>query len=279
MPLPAYGVGVILGWTPSCISLVTYGADYRDIEDKLHAYGVQQITIAVEKSEYINVDGQGFLAELSKAVFSPLNIPVRYHFATFRKALIAVDRGNADLAYGMSNNLPGFGIHNIQLLFSNFPVFDEEVQLLCRKQLPCSKKALFENPNARYAEYNGYGYAKRYRLPQEIGYVVSIPHAAKLMRENRLDYMLHDITGKGVVDKAVYSSYNNTLFSFTETYAGFTNNERGALLLHYFDRRIIELIISGELINIYQQGEDEGPWNLPIPSQMKAWIVETLSAG
>lgn len=116
------------------------------------------------------------------------------------------------------------------MIFSELPVFEEDVWLLCRLLLPCKKEDLFQRPDSRYAELAGYGYAKIYDLPVKVTHVVSFSHAVKLMRSGRLDYMLHDANGLGVVSDDALAYFQATLFAQIETHATFNKSERGRLI-------------------------------------------------
>ena len=255
------------------LAYVPYCAAAQSLAGAVDTSKIQQVTIAVESDDYYSSEQRGFYQALSQAVFAPLNIPIHYRVSTFRQSLMSVNGGYADIVYGVSLIAGDKNFTKLKYNFSQLPVLDEEVWLLCNKYVPCTRQGFLAADSPRYAEIANYGYAKFFKLPYKIIHVLSVQHGVGLLKKHHVDYMLNDNSGKGLVSDEIFNTYNAILFSSIETHAGFTANERGRVLKQYFDERIKVLLLSGELADIYQRSKEEALGQLKLPVKAEQWLL------
>lgn len=254
---------------------------HASYDSDLKKLGIKKIEIAVYEGEYLSADGKGFIHDLATLIYSPLNIPLHYNYSTYQENILEVATKAAHVVFGVSNRLDEFGIHWMDFNFSNYPVFTENVWLICRLGLPCNKEAVGDLSQYRYGEIKGYGYAKFYKIQTAVTPIFGLKHGLEMMQKKQLDYMFNDINGHGLVymeELNLTGKYNYSLYSTIITYGAFSKNASGEFLRDYYDKRVEILLQTGEIQALYKHYDTSKAWSLPLPKMMQEF-AEPSSKG
>jgi polar amino acid transport system substrate-binding protein len=224
----------------------------------------QPIIISVEEwPGYANKDGSGFIFDLLNAVYKPNGIKLSYHFMPFKRTLHEVAAGKADIAFGIYQDSTGKA--ESQLLRSFRPFFEEQVEAIYLTKRVQKWHGIKNLKDTEIALIRGYNYDKYLSVKIKAYYVSDYKQALHMLLAERVSFVI----GEQLLTETYLPKYLKEGHSLSRqmvfnrhNYTGFTPSERGKQLLKLYDKGIEDILISGELHNIYHK------WVVKIPSKL-----------
>jgi polar amino acid transport system substrate-binding protein len=224
----------------------------------------QPIIISVEEwPGYANRDGSGFIFDLLKAVYKPSGLKLSYQFIPYKRTLHKVAEGSADIAFGIYQD--STDETKRQLLISYHPFLEEQVEAIYLTKRIQSWRGTNSLKDTEVALIRGYDYDQYLGVKIKAYYVNDYKQALHMLLAERVSFVI----GEQLLTETYLPKYLKEGHSLSRqrvfnrhNYTGFTPSERGKQLLKLYDKGIEDILISGELHNIYHK------WNVKIPSKL-----------
>ncbi|QWA28035.1 transporter substrate-binding domain-containing protein [Pseudomonas sp. RC3H12] len=203
--------------------------------------------------DYTNADGSGLAWDVLRKVFEPAGVKVVVKSAPYSRAVGLVKRGEADAWVG------SYKEENADNLYPQWYFDQDHIYALGLVDKPVP--TLETIGQYRLAWVRGYDYAS---------YLPGIHNFREIQRrEGILPMLVHDrvdfyIDALAEVDYVLGQAPDATRFRRTHVaelplYLAFTHSEQGKVLRDLFDRRMEQLVRSGELKPIFER------WKQPYP--------------
>lgn len=211
------------------------------------------LLVGVERKDHTGADASGLVWEVLRLVFEPAGLRVRTSTVPYTRAVGLVARGDADAWVG------AYPEETTGALFPKWHYAAEVIGALGLARAPIPH--LQDLGNFRLAWMRGYAFHKylpRLRRYQEIQ---SYNGALAMLRLGHADYLIAARAElEGILTKAeAPDAYRITDLALLPLYLGFANTPRGRELAALYDRRMAELVRSGELRPIFVR------WQQPYP--------------
>ena len=199
-----------------------------------------------------NADMTGIYWDPFKAVFEPVGIKINVTFMPYKISIARVRAKTCDIA------MSGYMNEYSDLLYPQWPQEIESVVALHASDMKFIDQLSFVGKKSAWLE--GYGY-DRY-LPAEIDFIEVRSEVVGLwmLERGRIDYFVdyEDTTRKA----ALKTSFDLSKYSFSPVtelsqmvYPMFRHDDRGAILLELYNRRMSELHQDGTLDRIFEKYE------------------------
>lgn len=203
--------------------------------------------------DYTNADGSGYGWELLRRIFEPAGVSVQIETAPYTRSVGLVQRGERDA---------WLGAYREEVTGAVFPRWHYDADPVVALGLASSPAPTLDTLGVyRLIWLRGYNYQSQLanaRTYQEIAHLESVIDMLKI---GRADYYI-DVVG---VAEAVRSEapdpqrYKLTALTRLPVYVAFAPNERGRALADLYDRRMQQLVASGELRPIFKR------WDVAYP--------------
>lgn len=215
--------------------------------------GGEILLVGVERKGHTGADASGLVWEVLRLVFEPAGLRVRTSTVPYTRAVGLVARGDADAWVG------AYPEETTGALFPKWHYAAEVIGALGLAESPAPR--LQDLGNFRLAWIRGYAFDKY--LPQLRRYqeIQRYNGALAMLRLRHADYLIAARAElEGVLAWAeTPDAYRITDLTLLPLYPGFADTPRGRELAVLYDRRMAELVRSGELRPIFAR------WQQPYP--------------
>lgn len=207
-------------------------------------------------ARYTEPDGSGLGWDLVRAVFGPAGVRVEAHSVPYTRAVGLVQRGEMDAWVGSYADEVRSGVL--------YPRWAYDADQICALGLAEQPEVRLDNLGSFHLAWlRGYAYErylpnlKHYRVIQRRDGILSMLtlRHADLFIDARPE--LEDV----LVHARDPSAFRVSCLTTLPLYLGFADTANGKALAHLFDRRMEELVASGELRPIFER------WHYPYPFQ------------
>lgn len=209
--------------------------------------------VSEEWLDYTNADGSGVAWDVLRKVFEPAGVKVVTQSAPYSRAVGLVKRGEADAWVGSYKD------ENDDNLYPRWHFDMDHIYALglAGKPVPTPENV----GQYRLAWVRGYDYASYLPNVHNFREVQRREGILPMLEHDRVDFY---IDAQTEVDYVLGQSPNPERFRSTHVaelplYLAFTRSEQGKALSALFDKRMAELVRSGELKPIFER------WKQPYP--------------
>lgn len=209
--------------------------------------------VSEEWADYTNADGTGVAWDVMRKVFQPAGIEVVPQSAPYSRAIGLVKRGEADAWVGSYKD------ESEDNLYPRWHFDVDHIYALGLASKPAPTLATIGD--YRLAWVRGYAYGKYLPRVREYREIQRREGILPMLEHDRVDFYVDAMTE---VDYVIGQSSQPDRFRCTHVvelpmYLAFARSERGEALRDVFDKRMAELVRSGELKPIFER------WKQPYP--------------
>lgn len=209
--------------------------------------------VSEEWADYTNADGTGVAWDVMRKVFQPAGIEVVPQSAPYSRAIGLVKRGEADAWVGSYKD------ESEDNLYPRWHFDVDHIYALGLASKPVPTLATIGD--YRLAWVRGYAYGKYLPRVREYREIQRREGILPMLEHDRVDFYVDAMTE---VDYVIGQSSQPDRFRRTHVvelpmYLAFARSERGEALRDVFDKRMAELVRSGELKPIFER------WKQPYP--------------
>lgn len=200
---------------------------------------------------FTNADGTGAYFELARLVFPPDSHPLVIKTNHLGRAWLAVQRSQADLAFGLTQT----DVQHFKLESSELPYDEDTIVAVFRADLiPKTKLTLAHLPALQLGWEKSYNYGAVLNIDSQ-GYEVQSPaHAVQLLQAGRIEVYLAEFGDLKTIQKQLSTTgLQQHLLANVPVYAGFSPTPRGRQLKALWDQRVRSLWKNGEMQHFYQR--------------------------
>lgn len=214
--------------------------------------------VSEEWADYTNADGTGVAWDVMRKVFQPAGIEVVPQSAPYSRAIGLVKRGEADAWVGSYKD------ESEDNLYPRWHFDVDHIYALGLASKPAPTLATIGD--YRLAWVRGYAYGKYLPRVREYREIQRREGILPMLEHDRVDFYVDAMTE---VDYVIGQSAQPDRFRRTHVvelpmYLAFARSERGEALRDVFDKRMAELVRSGELKPIFER------WKQPYPFDASA---------
>ncbi|MFK3684157.1 substrate-binding periplasmic protein, partial [Pseudomonas sp. NPDC088890] len=203
--------------------------------------------------DYTNADGTGVAWDVLRKVFEPAGVKVLTKSAPYSRAVGLVKRGEADAWVG------SYKEENDDNLYPRWHFDMDHIYALGLASKP---EPTPENIGQyRLAWVRGYDYGSYLPNVREFREIQRREGILPMLEHERVDFYIDALTEVNYVlgQAAQPERFRRTHIAELPLYLAFAKNEQGKSLRDLFDRRMEQLVRSGELKAIYEK------WQQPYP--------------
>ncbi|CRN06662.1 polar amino acid transport system substrate-binding protein [Pseudomonas sp. URIL14HWK12:I3] len=209
--------------------------------------------VSEEWVDYTNADGTGVAWDVMRKVFQPAGIEVVPQSAPYSRAIGLVKRGEADAWVGSYKD------ESEDNLYPRWHFDVDHIYALGLASKPAPTLATIGD--YRLAWVRGYAYGKYLPRVREYREIQRREGILPMLEHDRVDFYVDAMTE---VDYVIGQSSQPDRFRRTHVvelpmYLAFARSQRGEALRDVFDKRMAELVRSGELKPIFER------WKQPYP--------------
>ncbi|MGY2957718.1 polar amino acid transport system substrate-binding protein [Pseudomonas sp. TE6349] len=209
--------------------------------------------VSEEWADYTNADGTGVAWDVMRKVFQPAGIEVVPQSAPYSRAIGLVKRGEADAWVGSYKD------ESEDNLYPRWHFDVDHIYALGLASKPAPTLATIGD--YRLTWVRGYAYGKYLPRVREYREIQRREGILPMLEHDRVDFYVDAMTE---VDYVIGQSSQPDRFRRTHVvelpmYLAFARSERGEALRDVFDKRMAELVRSGELKPIFER------WKQPYP--------------
>jgi polar amino acid transport system substrate-binding protein len=200
---------------------------------------------------FTNADGTGAYFELARLVLPPDSQPLVIKPNHLGRAWLAVQRGQADLTFGLTQT----DVHQFKLESSELPYDEDTIVAVFRADLvPGRELSRAQLTSFQLGWEKSYNYGAVLNIDAQ-GYEVQNPlHAIQLLKAGRIDVYLAESGDLTAIQKPLSSAgLQQHLLANVPVYAGFSPTPRGRQLKALWDQRVRSLWKNGEMQHFYQR--------------------------
>ena len=212
--------------------------------------------------ELTHADGGGYLFEVVSAVYEPLGYNINFQFCPWRRCILEVINGQADIIVSIFANEAGVGD---KLLLPKYPINLEKIGAIFKRERYPQWQGQSTMAQQTISQNRGYDLHRELSVPVNVNEVSNPSQSWMMLKANRVDFLLGGlvllerlISAEGV-DRERYRI--EELYQ-RPAYLGYTNSERGRQLLKEFEQRLPALYQSGQIEQLQKQWRY--PWPIPL---------------
>ncbi|MEE4463612.1 transporter substrate-binding domain-containing protein [Azotobacter chroococcum] len=211
------------------------------------------LLVGVERKGHTGADASGLVWEVLRLVFEPAGLRVRTGTVPYIRAVGLVTRGDADAWVG------AYPEETAGALFPKWHYAAEVIAALGLSRTP--EPRLEDLGNFRLAWIRGYAFDKYLPRLQRYQEIQRYNGSLAMLRLGHADYL---IAARAELEGVLAWAENPEAYRITDLtllplYPGFADTPRGRELAALYDRRMAELVRSGELRPIFTR------WQQPYP--------------
>ncbi|WP_263264750.1 transporter substrate-binding domain-containing protein [Pseudomonas sp. RIT-PI-S] len=230
--------GLVVGWVPAA-----------------QAAGPKPGTVEIVSeawNDYTGADGTGLGWDLMRIIFEPAGYRVVWRIEPYLRSMGLVQRGEADAWVGSYQDEQA-------ALYPRWYYDTDHIYALSLASLPAP--ALASLGDYRLAWVRGYEFERYLPAVKHYEEIRRRDGILEMLKRGRADYYIDaeqemDYIQQHMPDPA---DYRLTHLIDLPLYLGFSNNARGRELRDVFDKRMDELVASGQLRPLYRR------WKMPYP--------------
>ncbi|WP_323613439.1 transporter substrate-binding domain-containing protein [Pseudomonas putida] len=209
--------------------------------------------VSEEWLDYTNADGTGVAWDVLRKVFEPAGVKVVAKSAPYSRAVGLVKRGEADAWVGSYKD------ENDDNLYPRWHFDMDHIYALGLASKPVP--TLETVGQYRLAWVRGYDYGSYLPNVKESREIQRREGILPMLEHDRVDFYIDALTEVDYVlgQTSQPERFRRTHVAELPLYLAFARNEHGKALRELFDRRMAELVRSGELKPIFQH------WKQPYP--------------
>ncbi|WAB98650.1 MULTISPECIES: ABC transporter substrate-binding protein [Pseudomonas] len=209
--------------------------------------------VSEEWLDYTNADGTGVAWDVLRKVFEPAGVKVVAKSAPYSRAVGLVKRGEADAWVGSYKD------ENEDNLYPRWHFDMDHIYALGLASKPVP--TLDTVGQYRLAWVRGYDYGSYLPNVKEAREIQRREGILPMLEHDRVDFYIDALTEVDYVlgQTSQPERFRRTHVAELPLYLAFARNEHGKALSELFDRRMAELVRSGELKPIFQH------WKQPYP--------------
>jgi len=209
--------------------------------------------VSEEWLDYTNADGTGVAWDVLRKVFEPAGVKVVAKSAPYSRAVGLVKRGEADAWVGSYKD------ENDDNLYPRWHFDMDHIYALGLASKPVP--TLDTVGQYRLAWVRGYDYGSYLPNVKESREIQRREGILPMLEHDRVDFYIDALTEVDYVlgQTSQPERFRRTHVAELPLYLAFARNEHGKALRELFDRRMAELVRSGELKPIFQH------WKQPYP--------------
>lgn len=199
---------------------------------------------------FTNADGSGAYFALARLVLPQQQYPLVIKTNDLGRAWLAVQRGTADLTFGLTQA----DIRSFRLESSDLPYDADTIVAVFRPdRVHNTDLTLQRLPRLQLGWEKSYNYGSVLGLKAQ-GFEVQNPaHAIQLLQAGRIDVYLAESGDLATVEKQLSAAgLQQQWLAQVPVYAGFSPNEQGRQLKAYWDQRVKLLWQNGQMQTFYQ---------------------------
>ncbi|MDX5373506.1 MAG: transporter substrate-binding domain-containing protein [Pseudomonadaceae bacterium] len=203
---------------------------------------------------HTNPDGSGLAWALLRQVFEPAGVAVVWRNEPYMRSIGLVQRGEADAFLGSYRDEVEHDVH-----YPRHPYDADRIEALGLAALPAPDlQSLYRY---RLAWMRGYGYEHYLPGPLHFQEIERRSGILSMLERGHADFYIDADTEVADVLAGTTQAelYRSTYLTRLPLYPGFADTARGRALAELYDRRMAELLRSGELRPIFQR------WQQPYP--------------
>ncbi|MDH1575165.1 substrate-binding periplasmic protein [Pseudomonas sp. GD03746] len=209
--------------------------------------------VSEEWLDYTNADGTGVAWDVLRKVFEPAGVKVVAKSAPYSRAVGLVKRGEADAWVGSYKD------ENDDNLYPRWHFDMDHIYALGLASKPVP--TLDTVGQYRLAWVRGYDYGSYLPNVKESREIQRREGILPMLEHDRVDFYIDALTEVDYVlgQTSQPERFRRTHVAELPLYLAFARNEHGKVLRELFDRRMAELVRSGELKPIFEH------WKQPYP--------------
>lgn len=218
------------------------------------AASIKQIRLASEVwNDYTEVDGRGMAWDILREVFEPEGVKLDIRSEPYTRSVGLAQRGEVDAWVGSYRD------EAENVLYPHWNFDTDHIYALGLASNPAP--TLANLGSYRLAWVRGYKYQDYLPNIHRYNEVQRRTGILRMLLQGRADYYIDALTEVDYVlaQAADPAQFNRSHLAELPLFLGFANNSRGRALLALFDRRMAQLVKSGELRPIFER------WHQPYP--------------
>lgn len=239
-------IGLVL-WFFSTSLLATTAPPY----DSQQGHASQTIKlITPEWPPWTNADGSGFYFDLIRLIFSPSGYKLKIDIANFKRSKTEVQNSNSDMLIGVMATSEA----DQNLITPHYPIDQEIFVLVSKKQNQWQQ--LSELSNKRILVPRSYKMAEQLPPKYVKVNIESNLQGVKMLTADRALYLygtLYEVESSIEQIGGELSDFYIQTVSEEFIYLGLINNIKGHHLAALYDKRLLELINSGDIEALYRK--------------------------
>lgn len=215
---------------------------------------LETIQIATpEWEDTTNKDGTGLYFDIIRSVYEPSGIQLEYEIVPWNRALNLIKNHQADALPG------GYFVGNregVDDLFPRRPIDTEIASVVYLKNKAEGWKGPESLSGKRVLWLRGYNYDKYLDVKVDFGEIDERMQAWRLLDAGRYDFYmdaLFDIESYIDQNNVDIEKYEIRPVIYNNLYLRFANTPKSKKLIEIYDKRIPELVESGEMEKIFQK--------------------------
>lgn len=214
----------------------------------------QQVRLASEEwLDYTNADGSGLAWDLMRKVFEPAGVKVVVQSAPYSRAIGLVKRGEADAWVGSYKEEDEDNL---------YPRWHYDMDHIYALGLASKPAPTLENiGDFRLAWVRGYDFGKYLPRVRDFREIQRREGILPMLEHDRVDFYIDALTEVDYVlgQSSRPEHFRRTHVAELPLYLAFARHDQGRALRDLFDKRMGELVRSGELKAIFEH------WKQPYP--------------
>ena len=195
---------------------------------------------------YVNLDNSGLYLKIVKRIYS--NADIKLEISNYARVVNLVKTNKAHFWLGAYKNEQSFAL---------YPEYHFDYDRLAVAYLSDKNnwRGQASLAHKKVAWVKGYDFEKLLKVPYEKYHSVNLKTALKLLKNKRVDYVIDDMVE--LKNNEEYDEQlNYKVFAKLGLYPAFQNTPVGNSLKELWDKRMAELIASGELADIFASDPD-----------------------
>ena len=225
----------------------------------------QPQTLQVRAEQWLGLthpDGGGYLFEVISAVYEPLGYQLNFEFCPWRRCMLDVINGEADIIVSIFDNEVGVGD---KLIIPRYPINLEKIGAVFKRSKFPDWQGEQTLANKLVAQNRGYDLHLELGVPVQLQEVSQSSQSWHMLQAERVDFVLGGLTLLERWLNALSSGredYQIELLYERAGYLGYTNNPRGRYLITLFEQHLPKLYQTGQITELQQRWQY--PWPIPL---------------